>query len=68
MMERLLARGRAMGERRSEAVRDDVAALLGDVPGVEVSVEGDDVVVAGRGLRWRAASEPALRWIGSLLR
>ena len=44
------------------------ARLAEELPGVEVSVEGDDVVVAGRGLRWRAVSEPALRWIGSLLR
>jgi hypothetical protein len=68
MMARLLERGRMLGDRRAQAVRDDVAALLGKVPGVEVSVEDDDVIVAGRGVRWRAIGEPALRWIGSMLR
>ena len=68
MMARLVERGRALGDRRAARVRGEVAALLGDVPDVAVTVEGEEVIVAGRGVRWRAVSEPALRWIGSVLR
>ncbi|MEN2786484.1 hypothetical protein ACFOKI_05545 [Sphingomonas qilianensis] len=69
MMDRLAARAEAIGAQRAAAVRADVAALLSaEVQGVDVSVVGDDVVIAGRGLRWRAVRDPALRWIGSLLR
>ena len=68
MMARLVERGRALGDRRAARVRDEVAAVLGAVPDVAVTVEGEEVIVAGRGVRWRAVSEPALRWIGSVLR
>ena len=68
MMARLVERGGALGDRRAARVRGEVAALLGDVPDVAVTVEGEEVIVAGRGVRWRAVSEPALRWIGSVLR
>ena len=40
------------------------AALLG----LTVTAEGDRVVIAGRGLARRMLADPALRWLGGLLR
>lgn len=67
MMARVLDRGRRAAEARAEAVRGELAARIA-VPGVSVSVEGEHVVLTGRGLRLRALTDPALRWIGSVLR
>ena len=39
-----------------------VAGELGAVLGVTVTISGDDVVIAGRGLRRRVWDEPVLRW------
>lgn len=64
----LLERGRALGAARADRVRGEVARVVSDeVADVVVSVEGDAVVVAGRGVRLRALAEPALRWIGRML-
>lgn len=41
-----------------------VADRLRAIPGVLVREAGDRVVIEGRGLRRRAAEEPALRWPG----
>ena len=61
--DRLMARGRAIGEARADAVRARVAALVqAEVPDARVEISGFEVTVWGRGLRL------ALRWIGSLLR
>lgn len=69
MMERLQQRAGEIGARRAALQRDAVAErILAEVPGVTVSIEQDEVVVAGRKLGWRAVTEPALRWIGSMFR
>jgi hypothetical protein len=63
-MERLEARGRAIGEAaRRRAVRR-LAERLSEVREVRVEAEAERVTVWGRGL-WRM---PGLRWIGGLLR
>jgi hypothetical protein len=64
MLSGIEARGQAAGERRVAAVVARVAGELGAVPGVMVTIEGDAVVIAGRGLGRRAWDEPALRWPG----
>ena len=62
-LERLVARGDAIGTARVETVRRQVAAIAAQaVPAAEVSVEGRDVIVTGRGVI------RVLGWIGSLLR
>jgi hypothetical protein len=69
MMERMEARGRAIA---AEAQRETIAALaerVGEtVPGVTATPEADGVALSGRGLARRVLDEPALRWIGSLVR
>lgn len=67
MMERLVARGRMLAERRARVVCEELAARI-VVPGVSVSVTDDGVELRGRGLRVRALVEPGLRWIGGMLR
>ncbi|WP_448662343.1 hypothetical protein ACG3SL_16985 [Sphingomonas sp. CJ20] len=61
MMEALEARGRAIGE---DAVARVVARLEArvreDAPGVAIEARDDGVVLRGR--------DPALRWVGGLLR
>lgn len=62
-LDRLAARGAAIGEARADEVRARVAeAVAREVPGAEVEMSGREVIVTGRGLM------PALRWIGSLIR
>ncbi|MEZ0497153.1 hypothetical protein [Sphingomonas sp. IW22] len=57
------------GEARAEAVRERVAALLGEVlPGAQVRVEGERVVAEGRGLRGAAVRVAALRWVAGALK
>ena len=69
MIERLEARGCALGERAAANARDRlVDSVRGDLPGVAARVDGDGVVLSGRGLRARLMREPVLRWIGSLMR
>lgn len=64
----LLERGQALGAARADRVRGEVARAVSiEVADVVVSVAGDAVVVAGRGVRLRALTEPALRWIGRML-
>ena len=63
----LIDRGRTLGDARADRVRERIAAVVAaETPGVAVSIEDDAVVVAGRGVRWRALTEPALRWIGRM--
>lgn len=64
VMEALEARGREIAEARVTNAVERVAAAAREVPGVRAQVEGDGVVLSGRGL-WRM---PALRWIGGWLR
>lgn len=64
MMEALEARGRAVGEAGVARAVTRVAEAARGVPGVQVEIAADAVVLRGRGL-WR---NPALRWIGGWLR
>jgi hypothetical protein len=68
-MERLKARGAAHGTTAADAARTRLAGAVGEeISGVSVSVDGGDVAIAGRALSRRMLDEPALRWIGGLLR
>lgn len=62
MMERLEARGRAIGEAAVARTIRRLTERLGELPGVRADAGEDRVTVSGRGL-WRR-----LRWIGGLLR
>jgi hypothetical protein len=69
MMERLEARAEKIGAQASARA----AARLGEaarvaLPGVRVEVEPGRVVLSGRGLERRRLVDPALRWLGGLLR
>lgn len=69
MMERLEARARDAGARASHRVAERLADAAGEtLPGVSVAAEGTRVVVSGRGLGRRWLRDPALRWLGGLLR
>lgn len=60
-MRAALVRGQAVAERRADFVRARVAAVAEDVPGVAVAVEGDAVVLSGRGLARRTIVDPRLQ-------
>lgn len=69
MLEQLSARAEAAGRKAAE----DAAVRLGErvrdgVPGVAVTVTDGVVTLAGRGLWRRWLADPALRWLGGLLR
>lgn len=69
MLERLEKRAAQWGERMAAARRRDLAAKIENgVPGVRAAVEGERVVLGGRGLRRRRLSDPALRWLGRWMR
>ena len=69
MMEALAARGAALGEARAAEVVETLAARVEDqIPGVSVIAGQGEVVLSGRGLARRMLVDPALRWIGGLLR
>nr|WP_269141552.1 hypothetical protein [Sphingomonas sp. IC-56] len=68
-MERLEARARERAERAAA----EAAARLGEgvrsaFPELGVDVEPERVLVRGAGLGRRMLAEPALRWLGGLLR
>lgn len=60
-MRAALVLGQAVAERRAAMVRAWVAAVAEDVPGVAVAVEGDAVVLSGRGLTRRTIVDPRLQ-------
>jgi len=69
MLEQLTTRGEAAGRRAA----GEAAARLDErvretVPHVSVAVDGGTVTLAGRGLWRRWLADPALRWLGGLLR
>jgi hypothetical protein len=70
MLERVLDRGRAIAERAAGVQRKAAADRLRDqdVPGVQVSEEGETILLSGRALRLRFALEPALRWLTAVIR
>lgn len=64
-MKDLKARGLAAGEAAAARAREKVArALSGALPGVYVTVDGDDIVLFGR----LDLDDPELRWIARLVR
>lgn len=62
MMERLEARGRAIGEAAVARTIRRLTERLGELPGVRADAGEDRVTVSGREL-WRR-----LRWIGGVLK
>lgn len=69
MMEELEARGRAIGERAAErAVARLATEARAALPALEVEAGDGRVTIAGRGLVRRWLTDPALRWLGGLLR
>lgn len=66
MLEQLEARGLAAAKARAARARSDLAARIwAEVPGVTATVEGQAVVIEGRGLMRRWIGDPAFRAIGA---
>ncbi|RVT43429.1 hypothetical protein [Sphingobium algorifonticola] len=63
-MRGILERGRAIGERAADRLRDRVADEARAVPGVTVSTEGDAIVIEGRALIDRWVEDARLRYVG----
>jgi len=61
LSQRAAGRAEARAERRRQELAERMAAA--GVKGVAVAVEGERVVLTGRGLGRRLVVEPALRWI-----
>jgi len=69
MMEGFEARAEAIGARASARAAARLAdAARETLPGVSVEAEPGRVVISGRGLGRRWLRDPALRWLGGLLR
>lgn len=69
MLEQLIARGEAAGRRAADDATVRLAERVRDtVPGVSITVEGAGVTLSGRGLWRRWLADPALRWLGGMLR
>lgn len=49
--------------RRAAILRADLAEGWREISGVDVSVEGEEVILEGRRLRLRALTDPALRGV-----
>lgn len=65
MLSGVEARGRAAAAYAADRARLRVAEVLrGAVPGVGVTIEGEQIVLTGR----ISPDDARLRWIGSLLR
>ncbi|AQR74433.1 hypothetical protein [Sphingomonas sp. LM7] len=68
-MKSLEARAEAIGARAAVRAAARVAdAARAALPGVSVEAEPGRVVVSGRGLARRWLRDPAIRWLGGLLR
>lgn len=69
MMEDLEARGRRIGERAADAAVARLAAeARAALPGLEIEAGAGRVTITGRGLARRWLTDPALRWLGGLLK
>lgn len=64
VLDAVAARGRAIGDRAADRLRDRVAAEARMVPGVTVSTEGDAIVIEGRALIDRWVEDARLRYVG----
>lgn len=68
-MRALEERARAIGAAAARrAARRGAAPLRAALPGVRVRAEGARILLSGRGLNRRRATEAALRWIAGLWR
>jgi len=68
-MSGLDARGDAIAARAVARATARLAAAAGAaLPGLRVRAEEGRVVISGRGLARRLLADPALRWLGGLLR
>ena len=61
MLEQLTARGVDQAEQRAARMREEIARSSSS-PGLTARVEGEAVVLEGRGIARRFAVEPSLRW------
>lgn len=69
MMERLLARGEAIAAEAEARTIARAAEEIGQaLPDVAVTTAAGGLVLVAPGLSRRMAEDPALRWIGSLMR
>ena len=69
MLEPLNARAEAIGRRgAAQAAARLEERVRAAVPDLSVSVEETRVTLSGRGLWRRWLADPALRWLGGLLR
>lgn len=69
MMEGLEARARIAGEQAVTRATARLAEAARDaLPGVSVEADFGRVVISGRGLARRMLRDPALRWLGGLMR
>ncbi|WP_404336195.1 hypothetical protein AB2M62_18525 [Sphingomonas sp. MMS12-HWE2-04] len=65
----LEARGDAIAAQAVAAATERLAdAAEAALPGLAVTAESDRVVIRGRGLARRLLADPALRWLGGLIR
>lgn len=69
MMEGFEARAATLGAARAERAAARLAdAARETLPGVSVEADAGRVVISGRGLGRRLLRDPALRWLGGLIR
>jgi hypothetical protein len=69
MMAALEARLAAIAEHaRQAAITQARARIEGEIPGIDITADADGLVLSGPGLSCRMIDEPALRWIGSVVR
>jgi len=61
-----IERIRRAGEQRAELRRREIAGAAGALGGIAVSIEGEQVVLEGRGLLDRWIREASLRNIGRI--
>jgi hypothetical protein len=68
LFETIMLRAAAAARKRAEVRAGEVADVLGTEPGIEATANEEGVVLRGRGLRWRMATDPALRRVSGRLR
>ncbi|WBY07107.1 hypothetical protein PIB19_17035 [Sphingomonas sp. 7/4-4] len=69
MMEGFEARAETLGAAAAERAAVRLAATAREtLPGVSAEAEAGRVVISGRGLGRRWLRDPALRWLGGLMR
>jgi predicted NBD/HSP70 family sugar kinase len=66
MMEKLLDRGQALAGDAQQRKLAEVAGQLRAMFGNAVEIEGDRVLVSGRGIMKRWLIDPSLRFLGGL--